>query len=85
MKYRPHRGSLDEAMAEAIDVNGLDELIAAMMRGLENWYPKDGRPTRANVTVEPYAYDERIKWNTHIVCVDGNAWGFTDGPLQDAT
>lgn len=67
-------------MAGVIEINGIDELIDAMMRGLD-WYPKSKRPTRDNVTVEPYSFDKRINWNTHIVCVNGDAWGFTDGPL----
>jgi hypothetical protein len=80
-KYRPHRGGLAESMAEVIDVKTLDELITAMSRGLLNWYPKNKLPTAANVTIEPYCKDERIGWDTYIVCVDGQAWGFTDGPL----
>lgn len=82
MRYRPHRRFLDESLADAVEVNGLDELVAAMQPG--DWYPKDQRPTRETVTVEKYGkgIDERCGWDTHIVCVNGQAWGFTDGPLD---
>jgi hypothetical protein len=33
------------------------------------------------VSVSPYTWDERIKWDTHIVTLDGNAVGFTNGPV----
>jgi hypothetical protein len=81
MKYRPQRGSLDVSMAEVVEVSGMDELLAAMLRGMEGWYPLDHRPSRSNVTVEPYGFDDRIGWDTYLVCASGHAWGFTDGPL----
>jgi hypothetical protein len=34
------------------------------------------------ITVRPYRYDQRIAWDTHIVCIEGRACGFTDGPLE---
>lgn len=33
------------------------------------------------VKVEPYWFDERIGWDTHIVTVDGSPFGFTNGPV----
>lgn len=38
--------------------------------------------SKATIAVKPYAYDSRIDWDTHIVTVNGNAVGFTDGPLR---
>jgi hypothetical protein len=38
-------------------------------------------PTDANVTMQPYGWDDRIGWDTYLVCVDGKAAVFTDGPL----
>ena len=32
--------------------------------------------------VEPYGFDDRIGWDTHIVTIDGNAVGFTNGPVS---
>ena len=82
VKYRPHRGSLDKAMAEVVEVADLAALVAHMRKSVETWYPFDQLPTVENTKVEPYAYDERIHWDTHIVLVDGSPWGFTDGPLR---
>jgi hypothetical protein len=70
MKYRPHRGSLQDAMAECVDLDGTLVTLAAHI-GVE--------PNR--ITVKPYGYDDRIEWDTHIVDVDGYAEGFTDGPI----
>jgi hypothetical protein len=37
----------------------------------------------SSVTVEPYGgIDKRIGWDTHLVCIDGDAVGFTDGPVR---
>jgi hypothetical protein len=80
MKYRPHRALLIEAMAEVQEFSDLDGLIAAMISGLA-WYPQQHQPTCDNVTVEPYCFDGRIGWATHIVMVNGNVWGYTDGPV----
>jgi hypothetical protein len=33
--------------------------------------------------VEPYYYDDRIGWDTHLVVTDGKARGFTDGPIPE--
>ena len=35
------------------------------------------------IEVKPYCYDERIGWTTHIVTIDGQAVGFTDGPCTE--
>jgi hypothetical protein len=80
MKYRPHRALLIEAMAEVVEFDDIDGLIAAMGKGL-SWYPQQHLPTRDNVTVEPYCFDGRIGWATHIVSVNGAVWGYTDGPV----
>jgi hypothetical protein len=79
--FRPHRGLLADSMAEVVEVNDLAQLVRHMRRGVESWYPKDELPTLANTYVVPYGPDSRIGWNTYIVLVKGQAWGFTNGPL----
>lgn len=74
MKFRPQRGGLDAAMKEVVDVEGLTGL-AAHLKTL-GWKFE-------NVTVEPYGFDKRIGWDTHLVCVDGKPVGYTDGPAKD--
>jgi hypothetical protein len=81
-KYRPHRGGLAESMKEAVDVSDFSSLVERMRLEVKEWYPKDDLPTLENTKVEPYCFDHRIGWDTHIVTVKGNAWGFTDGPLH---
>jgi len=40
-------------------------------------------PTNENVQVKAYYYDERIRWDTHLVTVDGSAVLFCDGPVHE--
>jgi hypothetical protein len=80
VKVRPAAGiELDEAMKRVVEVADR----AALLRHLEEHYGF-WKPTTDNVTIEPYGFDERIGWNTHIVCVDGKAALFSDGPFPGA-
>lgn len=79
--YRPHRGTLADSMREVIEVADLAMLVRQMCRSVESWYPPEELPTIETTRVEPYMFDDRIGWDTHIVTVKGSAWGFTDGPL----
>ena len=78
-KYRPHRGSLVNSMAEVIEVRSIAELVHHLQR---TCIPDRRSPTRETVEVAPYCFDGRIGWNTYLVTVDGAPWGFTDGPLK---
>lgn len=42
-------------------------------------------PTDENVTIEKYGrgIDERIGWDTWLICIDGKAAMFTDGPWPE--
>lgn len=78
--YRPHRGHLSDSMAEVIELADFNALI----NHLQQEYLDMGltpMPHRDNVVVKPYCWDERIKWDTYIVTIDGNAVGFTNGAL----
>ena len=81
--YRPHRGSLADSMREMVEVNDLSQLVRHMRREVERWYPGDELPTEENTKLEHYWYDDRIGWDTWMVLVKGQAWGFTNGPLED--
>lgn len=49
-----------------------------MVPGLEHNFPRIDDDT---VKVAKYHYDERIKWDTHIVTIEKyGPVGFTDGP-----
>jgi hypothetical protein len=78
-KYRPHRGSLN--MHEVIEIESRAQLVEHMRKSAPDWYPRDELPTLQNTKIEPYFYDDRIKWDTHLVTVNGSPWGYTDGPL----
>lgn len=68
MLFRPHRMFLDEAMAEVQEVNNIEDI--ERITGY------------TNITVEKYGgIDERNGWDTYIVCENGRACGFTNGPL----
>jgi hypothetical protein len=81
MKYRPHRETLADAMAEVVEVADRAALVEHMRNLVIDWYPPDELPTMENTEIKPYGFDARINWDTHIVLVNGRAWGFTNGPL----
>ena len=76
--FRPHRSYLEEAMAEVVEVENLEDLI----KHLNVKYKFNTRIEIENIAIKPYGYDDRIKWNTHIVTDKGNVIGFTSGPLE---
>ena len=80
MKFREHRGGLTESMATVVDVDGKTALIALMRDRLK---PYNFTFEDADLTVEPYVFDERIGWDTYIVSIKGyGVAGFTDGPAS---
>jgi hypothetical protein len=78
MKVRHAGGmaSLEEAMQSLVEIPDRPALIAYLTEHYGFWSPTD-----ANVTIEYYGFDRRTGWDTHLVCVDGKAALFTDGPL----
>ena len=69
MKYRDHRELLVDSMKTVRDVETLQDLRDHL--GADN------------VLIEPYCWDRRIGWDTHIVSIGGCACGFTNGPLKE--
>lgn len=78
-KFRYHRGHLADSMATAVDVATFTDLVGLVHDycGGFGW----GEADQESVTVKSYGFDDRIGWDTHIVCLNGKAVGFTDGPL----
>lgn len=78
MKARPALSGLEigEAMARVVEIDTEEDLLKHLQDNFASWHP-----TRENVTIEPYGWDERVGWDTHLVCVGGKAALFTDGPL----
>ena len=79
MKIRNHRELLSESMQT---VREIEPTIDAVRK-----FFKDGsmfdKLYDGVIKVEPYGFDDRIKWNTYIVTVDGKAIGFTDSPVEN--
>jgi hypothetical protein len=72
--YRPHRAFLDEAMKEKFEVKSFQDIL--------DYYKRIGFPIKGKLTCEWYSFDKRIDWDTWIVCEDGQAIGFTNGPIE---
>ena len=69
--YRDHMGSLFSSMETVQTMNDFSEL--------EAYLHKCFGP--GEITVKPYYYDRRIGWDTHLVCHEGRAVGYTDGAI----
>ena len=70
-QYRDHRGGLAESMETVQKMHNLSDIQTHLE-------PLFGP---GEITVDEYCQDNRIGWDTHIVCHDGRAVGFTDGPV----
>lgn len=66
IKYRPHRRFLDEAMAEVQTFEDRAALVAHLNERMKHW---GFTLTDTDVKIEPYGFDDRINWDTHIVTV----------------
>jgi len=78
-KFRWHRGSLAESMETVVEFDGSKEALFVILKSdALPWFPAIDIH---DVSVEPYAFDDRIGWDTHIVTVTGGACGFTDGAI----
>ena len=74
LKFRFHRGGLDESMATVVDFASLAELVSII---------NDAGFEPGKLAVKPYGPEDRIGWpDQHIVTVDGHAVGFTSGALR---
>ncbi len=76
---REHRGGLADSMATVQAVRDMAHLVVIIARTLV----PDGVAVRwEQVHVEPYVYDDRIGWNTHLITIDGHGvWGMANGPI----
>ncbi len=78
MKFREHRGHLVDSMKTVVEVDDRPALVSL----LQNQLGQFGFSFNdADLLVKPYAYDNRIDWDTYIVTIKGyGVAGFTDGP-----
>jgi hypothetical protein len=88
MKFREHRGTLEDSMKTIVELPDRAALIAHCRKLLA---PYGFEFQNSWLHVEPYAWfdsekphwDARIKWHTYIVTLDGyGVLGFTDGRVE---
>lgn len=79
MKFRQHRGQLEDSMKTQVMLENWDEL-RGYIKGLLWEWPSAPPVTDETLHVKHYVKDDRIGWDTHIVTLDGyGVVGFTDG------
>jgi len=77
--FRPHRSTLDKAMAEVKAFKSKADLVSFLNEDLAHYRMK---VDESKLRIEPYGYDDRIGWDTYIISMDGfGVFGFTNGPL----
>jgi hypothetical protein len=76
MKFRPQRGSLQETIAETVEVKDRAELLAVLQKIYAPMPVTDFQVTFLG-------YDARTGWDMHIVSTIEEGWvfGYTNGPL----
>lgn len=67
--FRLHRGSLEESMKTACEVNSFADINAIIA------------PDKV-VSVEKYGHDARINWDTYLVRTEYGVAGMTNGPVS---
>ena len=80
IKFREHRGTLDDSMKTVIELRDRPQLI----RHLRNLLPTSIEVTEATVTIKFYSgFDSRIEWReTYMVQIRNfGVAGFIDGPI----
>lgn len=77
---REHRAGLDESMATVQTVRDREHLVKIIGESFANFSRIKITPEK--VTVEPYGYDRRINWDTHLIYIKGyGVWGMANGPI----
>lgn len=76
-KYRDHKGSLEESLKTVQEFNNRTELVDYLKTNLP-----EIKFSGEDVSIDPYTYDERLKWDVHVVTISGDAVGFTNGPVD---
>lgn len=87
VRFREHRGGLEDSLSTTVQVLDRAELVALIAR---KWEPLGITVCDADVEVKPYVRgswkaDDRGGWaDLHIVTLVGHGpIGFTEGPVPD--
>lgn len=80
MKFREHRGGLNESMQTVVELPDRAALVAYVDKLLQPFYVES---VAERLLIEPYGRDPRIGWEQlYIVKLPGyGVVGFTDGPV----
>lgn len=82
MKIREHRELLSDSMNTIAEIAPTIEAVAKFIRERLKDFP-GVQIAPSLIHVKHYTYDDRIKWDTYIVTLDGyGVFGFTDSPLS---
>lgn len=75
MLFRSHRGTIEESMETAIEVETLEDI--AKLLNLEQF------GIETNLVANHYCMDERIDWDTYIITNRNyGVVGFTNGDIK---
>lgn len=76
MKFRMHRGTLEDSMEHVVELDSRPELVAYLNRELDSMR---GPIADSDVEISYYCFDYRINWRTYLVGVrDWGPVGFAD-------
>lgn len=70
MKFREHRGSLDDSMATCVELDPTYDALKEHLKAILAYWPL---PEHLELLIKPYGYDDRIQWTSFIVYMEG--WG----------
>lgn len=81
MLFREHRSTLADSMATTIPLASDKQSLVKHINSL-NIFLDNRVITEEEVIVKPYGFDDRIKWDSHIVTILGfGVIGFTNTGL----
>jgi len=76
-KFREHRGSLLDSMDTVREFKTKQDLVDHLQKKLDQF--GRGKYDVSKMTVEPYVFDHRIGWDTHLVHLAGyGVLGYTN-------
>ena len=76
--FRYHRGTLEESMKTVVEIVSMDHLKSLLGKP----YDLYSCLVIQDVKIEPYAYDERIRWDSYIVKVKIDNSYYVEGFLN---
>lgn len=80
MQFRFHKGLLAKSIETVTTIEPSREAILELAQKQLSKYGL--KVVLEDISIAPYGFDDRIKWDTFIVSIHGyGVMGFTDGPI----